>query len=901
MQDLFEAQVEKSPAAIALICDDIHLTYQELNERANQLARYLRGLGVKNETLVGICTSRSVDMVVGMLAIFKAGGAYVPLDPSYPRERLSFILNDAQASVVITQSQHMTLFSEQAIHAICMDEDWWKIRQAPASTPVGNLSSEDLAYVIYTSGSTGNPKGVMISHTSLCNFVRLAGSALDVTSEDVYMQTASIAYALSVRQLMVPLAKGATVVLANAEQMHDPLMLFQLIKDKGITLMDMVPSFWRTCIHRLSELCEEERTRFLDNSLRRIVSIGEPLGSDVPYDWAFRFGNRTKLVNIFGQTETTGVVATYPIPYEEPAKAGIVPIGRSIPETKLYILDVNLHPVPVGEQGELCVSNPCLARGYLHRPQLTAEKFIPNPFNDGFSSHLYRTGDLALQREDGNIEFLGRGDQQVKIRGQRLELGEVETVLRSHKAVQDCAVMIHGDRPDDKYLAAYVVAGENSLSTSDLRQYLRSILPDYMVPSVFMFLDAMPLTPNGKLDRLALPRPSKAGSVDKNPNIHMEPRNSIEQTIVVIWKDLLKLDRVGIHDDFFDLGGHSLMSVRMFARIERDLGVRLPYTSLFRATTIAQIAVLVANVNEDITSWRIVVPVQTRGDTPPFFGVHAHEGGVLFWRNIVSYLPEDQPFYALQALGVDGIQTPLNRIPDMARLYIQEMRRVQPRGPYYLGGYSMGGEIAFEMGQQLVSQDEKVNLLVMLDTRNPSRSLRPMSRDINGSLTATLDTALPQHPIGILRQKLSGHYLRLSVLSPRQQVAYVINQITIRIKQLITFTLVKILRILRRRIPDRLLLIYLRLKHTEALINYVPVVYPGKITLFRATQSLTANPDDSRLGWGPLAAGGMDVHHFDAPHEIVNPEYAKDVASKLHECLKQARGEYGLHERRSEQ
>lgn len=888
MQDLFAAQVEKSPAAIALVCDDVQLTYHELNERADQLARYLRNLGVKYETLVGICTSRSIDMVIGMFAVFKAGGAYVPLDPSYPRERLAFILNDAEARVVLTQSQYMPLFSEQSIQAICMDEDSWKISQQPAVPPAGDHSSEALAYVIYTSGSTGNPKGVMITHASLCNFVRLAGAALDVTSDDVYMQTASIAYALSVRQLMIPLAVGATVVLANAEQMRDPLTLFQLIQSKGITLMDMVPSFWRMCIHRLSDLCDEERRMLLDNSLRRIVSIGEPLGSDIPYDWAFRFGSRTKLVNIFGQTETTGVVATYPIPHEEPVKAGIVPIGRSIPETRLYILDVNLHPVPVGEAGELCVSNPCLARGYFHRPELTAQKFIPNPFKDGFSSRLYRTGDMALQRADGNIEFLGRGDQQVKIRGQRLELGEVEAVLRGHPLVQECAVMVHGDQPDEKYLAAYVVTGDKSLSTLNLRNYLRNLLPDYMVPSVFIFLEAMPLTPNGKLNRLALPRPTRTVSDEKDPKNFTSPRNSVEQKIAAIWMDLLKLDRVGVHDDFFDLGGHSLMSVRMFARIERDLGVRLPYTSLFHATTIAQIAELVANANVDITRWRIVVPVQTSGDKPPFFGVHAHEGGVLFWRNIVSHLPGDQPFYALQALGVDGIQTPLNRIPDMARLYIQEMRKVQPRGPYYLGGYSMGGEIAFEMAQQLVSQGEKVNLLVMLDTRNPSRSLRPMSRDIDGSLVAKLDTTPPQTTIGILTQKLTGHYLRLSVLGRRQQAAYLLNQIEIRVQQILTFTLVKILRILGRRIPDRVLLPYLRLKHTEALINYVPVVYPGKVTLFRATQSLSANPDDSQLGWRPLAAGGLDLHHFDAPHEIVYPEYAKDVARKLDECLKQA-------------
>lgn len=889
-QDLFDLEVAEFPDTVALVCDDEQLTYGELDRRVNQLAHHLCNLGIQSEELVGICTARSLDMVVGILAILKAGGAYVPLDPSYPKERFSFILDDAQISIVLTQSEYRSLFPEQSVNIVCMDQDWDEIAKQPDSALIRTISPEDLAYVIYTSGSTGKPKGVMITHSSLSNFVRLAGSALDVTRSDLYLQTASIAYALSVRQLMIPLATGATVVLANSEQMHDPLMLFQLIKQKGITLMDMVPSFWRTCIHRLAELSEEERHSLLDNSLRRIVSIGEALGSDVPYDWVVRFGHKARLVNIFGQTETTGVVATYPIPNNISPRAGIVPIGRSIPETKLYILDSKLQQVAEGEQGELCVSNPCLARGYLNRCDLTAEKFIPNPFQDGLSSRLYRTGDLARRREDGVIEFLGRGDYQVKIRGQRLELGEVESVIRTHEWVRDCVVTARGDHPDEKYLAAYVVLADKNLTSNLLRDFIRNRLPDYMVPSTFVFMDALPLTPNGKINRLALPDPSIITPVAREFDLSETPRNHIEQTIANIWKNLLKLDHVGIHDNYFDLGGHSLMSVRMFARVERDLGVRLPYTTLFHATTIAQIAELVANVDEEATQWKIVVPIQPHGDKPPFFGVHGHEGGVLFWRDIVSHLPKDQPFYALQAVGVDGIQTPLNSIPATAELYISEIRKVQPHGPYYIGGYSMGGEIAFEMGQQLVSQNEAVNLLVMFDTRNPKRSIRPMTRTQDGSITPSLDAPLPSNRFDVLKRKLVGHYFRLSALSPGQQISYILHQIQIRIKRTTISALVKIHRSLGRRIPDYLLLRYLRESHSMAKTNYVPMIYPGKITLFRASQTLQADPDDSPLGWGPLAAGGVDIYHFESSHEIVNAEHAKDVALRLNDCLTTARG-----------
>jgi aspartate racemase len=892
LQDVFNVQVVENPNKIAVIFKDQQLTYRELDQRANQLARHLIFLGVKPDMLVGICVPRSLDMVVGILGIIKAGGAYIPLDPTYPVERLSFILSDAKAQIVVTQNEFLELFSEHEIQTVCLDTDSIRIREYSVSSPDTTTTPDNLVYIIYTSGSTGKPKGVMISHSSLVNFIEISSSALIVKPDDVYLQSASIAYALSVRQLMIPLTVGATIIVASSDEVGDPLELFGLIKRQNVSLMDVVPSFWRSCIQRLIELPQAEQENLLDNSLRRIVSIGETLMSDLPRDWLSQISPKTNLVNIFGQTETTGVVATYPISQARLDFIGVVPIGHSIPRTKLYILDANLQPVPDGEVGELCVSNPCLARGYLNRPELTAEKFIPNPFDDGFSTRLYRTGDMARCREDGNIELLGRGDYQVKIRGQRIELGEVDAILRQNPAVRDCVVVARGDQPDEKYIAAYVVltAGEK-ISNVELKDFLRKRLPEYMVPAAFMFLETLPLTPNGKVNRLALPNPMISRGVDQNQNLSsgsILPRTRVEEIITRIWQDFMNLDQVGIHDNFFDLGGHSLLAVRVLARIERDLGVRLPLTSFFHSATIAKLAELVNLKVDETRDWSPVVAIQPYGFKPPFFGVHAHEGGVLFWRDVVDHLPKDQPFYAIQAQGVDGVRPALTRIEDMATLYNEAVRKIQPHGPYYLGGFSMGGEVAFEMAQQLTRQGEKVNFLIMLDTRNPQRLTRPVVRNQDGLIIPDLEAKVEIGRYHLFNRKVKSHILGLEKLNWLEKISYLSGAFSFWLRRSAVYSLAYIYRIMKRRLPDRLLLHYLKLKHSEAIRKYVPVHYPGKITLFRASQSVEMNPADSPMGWAPLAGEGVEAYYFEATHNIVSREYAEKIAFELNECLEKA-------------
>ena len=884
IHEMIEAQAVKSPDAFAVICGEVCVTYAELNLRANQLAHYLRNFGVQPELLIGICVSRSVDMVVGILGILKAGGAYVPLDPSYPRQRLEFILEDARARLVVTQSDMAGLFSNLDADMILVDRDQQKIQDQPIENPQKINSPDGLAYMIYTSGSTGNPKGVMITHASLCNFVRVARSALGVSQQDRYLQNASIGYALSVRQLMVSLTSGATIVLATTEETRDPFELFRLVKKENITLMDVVPSFWRTSIQRLLDLESGERKDLLENHLRRVVSIGEPLLSDIPHDWRFKLQHPAELVNIFGQTETTGVVAAYPI-HPDPRKTdqGTVPVGRPVADTYLYILDADLQPVQPGEAGELCVSSPCLARGYLNQPELTLAKFISNPFEDGASDRLYRTGDMARYREDGNIQFLGRSDHQVKIRGQRLELGEVELTLREFPGVLDCVVVAREDQPDAKYLVAYVIFSSRP-STASLREFMRERVPEYMLPSHFVFLKSFPLTPNGKVNRLALLDP-RLIEQDADAPAPAQPRNDIERKLSIIWGDLLKQNQIGIHDNFFDIGGDSFMAVRLFSRIERELCIRLPLTTLFHAATIAQLSAIFERKNEPLEIWSPVVPINTNGEKPLFFGVHGHEGGVLFWRDVVLSLPADQPFYAIQAQGVDGYQPALTSIEGMSAFYISEMRKVQLHGPYYLGGFSMGGVIAFEMGRQLVVQGEQVNLLVMLDTRNPENVDGSVPQEMDaGARSKSVQPHLDWHP-GVGRR-----FLRFAGMSVREKVIYIVHNIRYHARRIALFMLADLLRKSGRRLPGSLLSPYLRMSHSQALRKYVPKAYPGNITIFRSSESAGANSDNSAEGWGLLSGGRLDVYHFKATHNLVNVEYAEDVARTLSECLAKARG-----------
>jgi amino acid adenylation domain-containing protein/non-ribosomal peptide synthase protein (TIGR01720 family) len=580
VHQLFEQQVEQSPDAVAVVYGDQQLTYRELNTRANQLARYLNKLGVGPEVLVGICLERSLEMVVGVLGILKAGGAYVPLDPSYPKERLNFILNDSQAEVLLTENRLSEVILESRAHTVCLDADRGSIAKESKANPTGMAFAENLAYVIYTSGSTGRPKGVGITH---CNTIALLYWAKDVFhSEDLagVLASTSICFDLSVFELFFPLSRGGKVILAE-----NVLQLINLPSAKDVTLINTVPS----------AIAELLRIDGVPDSVRTINLAGEPLKNNIVKQ-IYQASKVSQVFDLYGPSEDT-TYSTFALRDGDRSAT----IGRPISNSQIYLLDAHMQPVPVGVSGEIYIGGDGLARGYLNRPELTAEKFIPDPFSEDPATRLYKTGDLARYLPDGNIEFLGRIDHQVKIRGFRIELGEIESVLGRHPTVRETVVIAREDVPGDKRLVAYVVASHEPTPTfSELRSFLKEKLPDYMIPSAFVYLDSLPLTPNGKLDRRALPRPEQSRS--ELEAVYVAPQSEVERIIAEVWQQVLRVEQVGVHDNFFDLGGHSLLLIQIHNKFQEFFRKTIPITDIFRYPTIKALADHLAQVENDRVS-----------------------------------------------------------------------------------------------------------------------------------------------------------------------------------------------------------------------------------------------------------------------------------------------------------
>jgi amino acid adenylation domain-containing protein len=610
---LFSEQAAQRPDAPAVTADGTLLTYGELEARANRLAHHLRGLGVGPESLIGLCVDRSAEMAVGVLGILKSGAAYVPLDPAYPEERLAFLLSDARMPVLVTRGELRNALPAHKARVVDLDADAAALAaESPLPLTEDGVDTGNAAYVIYTSGSTGAPRGVVIGHGNLAHYVRAMAAPLAIAPADRYLHTASVAFSSSVRQLLVPLCQGASVVMAGDAERRDPLALLRLVRDAGVTLMDLVPSHWRNVTLAAAKLAPEARRELLDNQLRLVVSASEPLLSDVPRTWRCELGHPARLLNMFGQTETTGIVATRPIEPREGEPVRGVPLGPPIADTELYLLDERLRPVAVGVAGRVHIGGRGLGRGYLGRPELTAERFVPHPLSAEPGARLYDTGDLARFQGDGAIEFLGRGDHQVKIRGLRVELGEIEAALGGHPGVREAVVLAREDQADDVRLVGYVVPRQQPAPSVDgLRVFLREKLPEFMVPSAWVILDELPLTPNGKIDRRGLPAPDR--SRDALGADYMEPRDATEATLAQIWADLLDLDKVGVYDNFFKLGGHSLLGTVLMSRVRDAFSVELPVLRLFEAPTVAGLAAVVRAASPEGEDEKIV-PVDRGGE-----------------------------------------------------------------------------------------------------------------------------------------------------------------------------------------------------------------------------------------------------------------------------------------------
>ncbi|TBR56964.1 non-ribosomal peptide synthetase [Westiellopsis prolifica IICB1] len=572
IHQLFEAKVEEIPHNVALVLNNEKLTYWELNQRANQLAHYLKKLGVQPEVLVGICLERSLDMIVGILGILKAGGAYVPLDPTYPTERLEFMLADAGVPLLLTAENLTSKFSELKADIVCLDTSWEKISQESQENPVNDISSANLAYVIYTSGSTGKPKGVLIAHRGLCNLIaEIKNRIFDKQTDRRVLQFAPFSFDVSVFEIFISLLGGATLYLTTPESLLPGAPLIQLLQDLEISSIGLPPLV-------LSALSPEKVPK-----LKTIVVGGEACSAELAATWAAK----VRLLNAYGPTEATvfTIVAECTNDGNKPV------IGRPIANTQAYVLDKNLNLVPPGVPGELYIGGVGLARGYLNRPELTVELFIPNPFSDEPGARLYRTKDLARYLPDGNIDFLGRVDSQVKVRGFRIELGEIEATLIAHPQVKEAVVLVREDQPGNKSLVAYMVLDQSSSQesvsiASELRRFLQEKLPGYMVPSGFVTLESFPMTPNGKVDRRALPAPGRPQLAED----YVMPRTEAEQLIAAVWQEVLQLEMVGVNDNFFNLGGHSLLLVKVQAKLNKILKEEISIIELFQHPTIDSLA-----------------------------------------------------------------------------------------------------------------------------------------------------------------------------------------------------------------------------------------------------------------------------------------------------------------------
>jgi amino acid adenylation domain-containing protein len=841
------------PAAVALVSPRESLSYGRLQRRAARLARRLSGLGVGPEVRVGLCLERSADAVVAMLAVLAAGGAYVPLDPAYPQERLEFMLRDCGAAVLLTRESlsarcagfggTVVLLHEGAVEV----EDDGEEGSAPPPAAAVATHPDQLAYVVYTSGTTGWPKGVAISHRGLANLVAWHRRTYGLGAGDRTSHLAAPGFDAAVWEVWSCLAAGATLHLPDDATRAEPERLRDWLLDSRVTVAFLpTPMAERVVLLPWPDQAP----------LRTLLTGGDRLRTVPPAGLPFA------LVNHYGPSESSVVATCARVDPRPPAaEAGPAPpIGRPIDRTRVLLLDRWLTPVPPGSAGELCIAGAGLARGYLGRPDLTAERFLPSPLAAGESAgeRLYRTGDLARYRRDGNLEFLGRVDDQVKLRGFRIEVGEIEAVLARHPAVARTAVVPREERAGEAWLIAWVVprAGAAVPGAAELRRFLGASLPEFMLPATFATLAELPLTRHGKVDRAALARLApQAGSESEAESGEalavLAPRDEVELRLVRLWEDLLGRRAIGVRDSFFELGGHSLLAVELFAAVERTFGQRIALSTLFQQPTVEHLAAEIRR--RPAASRSLLVELQPDGSRPPVFLVHAAGGNVFCYVPLVRHLGIDQPVYAFRASGLEGREVPRRRLDTMAAAYVVELLACQPRGPYRLAAWSMGGLIAWEMARQLAARGHAVEPLVLLD----SWAAPPPAGD--EALLATFAADLGLDPARLAPQEAEemrrlDEQARLARLLEWGRRAGVLP---------LDFSLERLRRFYR-----------VFQANARASQNYQPrpgrpgrpAIAPAPVILVKAASHAGPPPADPSLGWSPLATAGLTIHEVPGDH-----------------------------------
>ncbi|MBV9479785.1 MAG: amino acid adenylation domain-containing protein [Acidobacteria bacterium] len=815
---LFEQQTERTPGAIAAVAGDRKLSYAELNARANQLARYLRKRGVRPEVLVGISLNRSLDMLVSILAVLKAGGGYVPLDPAYPKSRIQAMLEDSGTAIIITEKsleEHLPPGRE----LICLDQESARLHSEPNQNLDGMAEARNLAYVLFTSGSSGRPKGVAVEHRQAANFIQWAQTVFSAEELAGTLFSTSVCFDLSVFEMFAPWSVGGTVILAE-----NILRLPEIARLNRITLLNTVPS----------AMAELVRSVHLPDSIITINLAGEPLSPVLVADLYSRTGVR-HVYNLYGPTEAT----TYAT-YTRVESGAEVTIGKPIANAQAYVLDTHLNPVPLGAVGELYLGGAGVARGYIGRPDLTAERFLPDPFASRPEARVYRTGDLCRCRVDGTLEYLGRRDHQVKLRGFRIELGEIESVLERFAPVQQAVAMV-ADVEREQRLVAYVVAKPGKeVSTAQLRHHAEQHMPAYMVPSIYLLLEKLPLTSNGKVDRRALPTP---GVTRQNP-AELTPRDEVERMLVKIWTRVLRLPSVGVIENFFELGGHSLLAVRMLAEVRKETGQEIPLATLFQGATVEYLARVLRNGSA--RQHEMVVPVQPEGSKPPLFGIVVPGANPLGYLALSRHLGKDQPIFEIQGPG-PRLRRPYmaTEFEALAAEYIRAMKATQPHGPYYLAGMCEGARIAFDMARLLEAAGESVGLLAILDTwvlENSQNRLLWKIDYYSGRLKKFWRRS-PAEKWSEVRQWAENRYGSSRPEGLWPQVYW----------------------------PGK---------------DFVPAKCSAKITVFKIPKQPFFYINDPKLGWGTRTSGEVEVQLVESKHlALLREPYVRALAQKLASCL----------------
>ena len=847
LHQLFEVQAERTPERVAVRCGELAFTYQQLNARANQLAHYLRRQGVGPDKLVGLCLERSAETMVAVLAILKAGGAYVPLNPDNPPARLRQQMEGAV--VVLTQSKLSLQVPEFPGAKLVLDAEPKPWVGEPTSNPSCTTTPENLVYVLYTSGSTGVPKGVAVRHRNLVNYADFISKRLEAAKHSEGLQFATVSTLgadLGNTCIYPSLISGGTLHVIGYETATDGVRFGEYAAKYGIDVLKIVPSHMAALLQTQSEA--EQAKKLLPR--KYLVFGGETLTAKL-LEKIEALPSSCEVLNHYGPTETTvgSLTLTLKSYGWKSNRLSSIPIGRPIQNTQVYVLDQNLQPVPVGVRGELYIAGAGVTAGYLNQAEKTAERFIENPYSTDGTCKMYRTGDLARYLEGGEIEFLGRGDDQVKVRGFRIELGEIEAALARYAGVKQALVLARENEQGDKRLLGYAVVQGSNVTGEQLRDYLKQEVPDYMVPQAIAVLAKFPLTPNGKIDRQALPEPLAAQRTSITA-----PRDETEAALAKIWRKVLHNEAIGVTDNFFDVGGHSLLAVQLMAAIAKETGHEIPLTALFRAPTIESMAKLLRDGNE-AQSDPIVMPVQA-GDGVPFFAVASPGTTALGYAALAKAMGTTQVVYKLQSrrrVAPPNSPISLTDMRSLALAYIEGMRSIQPSGPYYLGGMCAGAHIAEQMILELEAQGETVGLFAVFDTW-------------------VLQNAY-------VRWLWRIHYYH-------QRTRQLLRSGARRRLKSLTRSL--------RRTLDRIL-------HPFSLPPVTPwqrAYWPGRdfsnprfdapVALFKRPRQPFYYVKDTTMGWGSRSRGGVEIHLIDVPHSMLRLPYVRELASLLRESLSRA-------------